>query len=257
MSKITLTKQSAAPSNPGTGTGSLFLQSDGSLAVKLDTGTLLTFVTGDHASTHLPNGTDALATGVPVAIGTANAEGTANAFARQDHVHDHNNLAGGLLHAAATTSLAGFMSAADKTKLDGLPSSFVFGTGFDSEQSLAISTTTSTTFQTKVTFSYTPPAAGKYLLLVSYGWNHDATNSDFEARVQQDAVTLGQIHKQEPQDSGGGDPTGTDQRYLAMRYYLLDFTTTTAKSFTLQYRTDDAGDESSIWDAYLCCFRVS
>jgi hypothetical protein len=33
----------------------------------------------------------------------------------------HGSRAGGTLHAAATTSAAGFMSAADKTKLDGLP----------------------------------------------------------------------------------------------------------------------------------------
>lgn len=34
----------------------------------------------------------------------------------------HGSRAGGTLHAAATTSVAGFMSATDKTKLDGLPS---------------------------------------------------------------------------------------------------------------------------------------
>jgi hypothetical protein len=39
----------------------------------------------------------------------------------------HGNRGGGGLHASATTSVAGFMSAADKTKLDGLPSSVVNG----------------------------------------------------------------------------------------------------------------------------------
>jgi hypothetical protein len=43
---------------------------------------------GPHASTHLPSGSDPLATGVPSNTGTANAEGTAEAFARQDHVHN-------------------------------------------------------------------------------------------------------------------------------------------------------------------------
>jgi len=38
---------------------------------------------------------------------------------------EHSNLSGGTLHAAATTSVNGFMSASDKTKLDGLPSSAV------------------------------------------------------------------------------------------------------------------------------------
>jgi hypothetical protein len=57
-------------------------------------------------------------------IGTANAEGTATSLARSDHVHDHGAqaLGGGTQHAVATTSVAGFLSAADKTKLDGVSS---------------------------------------------------------------------------------------------------------------------------------------
>ena len=43
-----------------------------------------------HASRHLPNGTDPLATGVPSTLNPdiANTEGTANAFARADHIHN-------------------------------------------------------------------------------------------------------------------------------------------------------------------------
>lgn len=40
-----------------------------------------------HASRHLPNGADPLATGVAFSVGAANATGTANALARQDHIH--------------------------------------------------------------------------------------------------------------------------------------------------------------------------
>ena len=40
-----------------------------------------------HSSRHLPNGADPLATGIPSSVGTSNIEGTANAFARQDHIH--------------------------------------------------------------------------------------------------------------------------------------------------------------------------
>lgn len=75
-----------------------------------------------HASRHLPNGADPLTTGTPSSIGTANNTGIANAFARQDHVHDHGNQTNGSHHAAATTSVNGFMSAADKTKIDGITS---------------------------------------------------------------------------------------------------------------------------------------
>lgn len=57
-------------------------------------------------------------TATPVTIGTSNQQGTASSFARSDHVHNHGNLGGGSTHSAATTSVNGFMSAADKTKLD-------------------------------------------------------------------------------------------------------------------------------------------
>jgi hypothetical protein len=40
-----------------------------------------------HASRHLPNGADPLATGLPSAIGVTNSTGIQNAFARQDHIH--------------------------------------------------------------------------------------------------------------------------------------------------------------------------
>lgn len=40
-----------------------------------------------HVSTHLPGGSDALTTAVPVQVGTANSAGSAASLARSDHVH--------------------------------------------------------------------------------------------------------------------------------------------------------------------------
>lgn len=67
--------------------------------------------------------------GTPVTIGSANTEGVAATFSRADHIHDHGNLAGGSLHALATGSVAGFMSAADKTKLDGIGGNRIIKSG--------------------------------------------------------------------------------------------------------------------------------
>ena len=61
-----------------------------------------------------------LATTAPPAIGAASAVGTGTAAARNDHNHAHGNQAGGSLHAVATTSADGFLSASDKTKLNGI-----------------------------------------------------------------------------------------------------------------------------------------
>lgn len=62
-----------------------------------------------------------VAVATPSTIGTANSAGAATTFVRGDHVHAHGNQTSGTLHAAATTSVNGFMSAADKTKLDAIP----------------------------------------------------------------------------------------------------------------------------------------
>jgi hypothetical protein len=78
-----------------------------------------------HSSRHLPNGSDPLATGVPSTIGTSNSEGIANVFARQDHIHSHGDQLGGTLHATASTTVAGFMSAVDKVTFDAIPSTYL------------------------------------------------------------------------------------------------------------------------------------
>lgn len=63
---------------------------------------------------------DAASFATPAAVGNANAEGSASTLSRSDHVHAHGNQSGGALHSVATTSAAGFMSAADKIKLNGI-----------------------------------------------------------------------------------------------------------------------------------------
>lgn len=77
-----------------------------------------------HASRHLPNGSDPLATGVPSSIGVNNSVGIQNSFARQDHIHAHGDQLGGTLHATASYSSAGFMSAQDKLDLDGIKNTY-------------------------------------------------------------------------------------------------------------------------------------
>lgn len=47
-------------------------------------------------------------------------EGSLDTLSRSDHVHAHGNRGGGSLHAVATSSVEGFMSASDKTNLDAL-----------------------------------------------------------------------------------------------------------------------------------------
>jgi hypothetical protein len=51
---------------------------------------------------------------------SSNSEGTASTLARSDHQHSHGSRGGGSLHDVATTSLAGFMSAANFNTLAAL-----------------------------------------------------------------------------------------------------------------------------------------
>lgn len=62
-----------------------------------------------------------VAVGTPVEVSdTTNAPGIAGTLIRSDHVHAHGDRAGGSLHALVTVLTPGFMSAADKSKLDGV-----------------------------------------------------------------------------------------------------------------------------------------
>jgi len=85
-----------------------------------------------HASTHQHGGADEVATATSGAnaIPKANASGTFNAGWIDDT--SHGNRGGGALHAAVTTSVNGFMSATDKTKLDSVVAGSINGepTGF-------------------------------------------------------------------------------------------------------------------------------
>ncbi len=64
-----------------------------------------------------------LLSSAPPAVGASSQAGTSDRAARQDHTHAHGSQAGGTLHAVAVGGpggSAGFMSAADKNKLDSI-----------------------------------------------------------------------------------------------------------------------------------------
>lgn len=130
---------------------------------------------------------------------------------------------------------------------------FAFG------QSQGISTTTSTTFQNKVSMTNLVPfPAGTYVWEVSYGWNHDSQQDDFEARLTFNGGQIGELHKQEPKDSQGADPTGTTQRHYVTRQYFFTLGSSLAagQTFNLDYRTSAGGNESSIWEAVSIIKRI-
>lgn len=121
-----------------------------------------------------------------------------------------------------------------------------------------------TTFVNVINSSTTSLQAGDYELGIFYGWNHNATNSDFESRLIFDGVTMGNVfsngitHKQEPKDSagGGGGSSGTTQQYSFTKIFPLTLTAG-IKTVVFDFRSDDIADLSTVWDVYIKLIRVA
>jgi len=131
-------------------------------------------------------------------------------------------------------------------------------------QPLSITSAPHTTWVNKVNGNTTSLPVGNYLVNVSYGWNHNAANSDFESRLLFDGSILGDIftngvtHKQEPKDTaGGGNPSGTTQQHGFSKSFPVSVVAPGPKPVVLDFRSDDAADISGIWEALIEIYRVS
>lgn len=77
----------------------------------------------NHAARHHAGGADPLGTGTPSFItDSVNSVGVGPGYSLQDHAHAHGSRGGGTQHAEATTLLAGFLSAADKVRVNSIES---------------------------------------------------------------------------------------------------------------------------------------
>lgn len=132
----------------------------------------------------------------------------------------------------------------------------LFGRFYHYAESLSVSTTTNESWQDKVSLILPDMPQGLYRICISYGWNMNTTQYNFQARLLLDGQQFGELHYQEPQDSSGSwGNTGSDQRHYVMRTYRYMFTPG-AHEFKLQYSTQDDEYQASIWDASLEVWRV-
>ena len=128
-------------------------------------------------------------------------------------------------------------------------------------ESLGVTTHNSTSYLEKL--SLTTPAldAGEYLLFWSYGWNSDSTVVNFRSRIQEDNTTDIMLHEQEPKDAGGAgappyDQTGTDQKHRAAGQIVRTLGAG-VHTFDIDFETQNASVEVSMWDARLILFRLT
>lgn len=106
-------------------------------------------------------------------LGTA-AAGTSVTLSRADHVHAHGDQAGGTLHSVVTTSVNGFMSAADKTKLDTIQPAVLTAGHFLDRTTLY--STNSVTYVAFLTTTFTT-AASTAALQITFGSGQQNSNS--------------------------------------------------------------------------------
>jgi len=98
----------------------------------------------------------------------------------------HGSRGGGSQHAAATTSVAGFMSSTDKTQHDAM---WPWGTQRQNAESLGTSTNANTTYVNKVTLTTPVLPAGRYMITWYCEVSTGTTNRDPQTRLQVDGVT--------------------------------------------------------------------
>lgn len=127
---------------------------------------------------------------------------------------------------------------------------------------LLVTTTTTDTMTSKIAAVATALVAGTYKVTVSYGWSHNSAQNDIEVELLVNTASItaapsGLIHKQEPKDSAGtSGATGTNQIYTFTKTFTQVFADGATPSFDLNYRSEIAGVESSLWDAQIILERI-
>lgn len=115
--------------------------------------------------------------------------------------------------------------------------------------------TTSATYQTALTLTTAVLPAGQYRIGWFYIWSYDSISQDFQARVRLDGATTVGIHRQEPADASGGDPGGTDQRFVTSGFSY--FTSIGAShTVTIEYCSSKLGITASIYEARIELWKV-
>ena len=143
--------------------------------------------------------------------------------------------------------------------------SSVYGTNLNKFTAAAEVNTSAphTTWVNRINVNTSALEAGDYELTLSYGWNHNATNSDFESRLSFDGTILGDVfgngttHKEEPKDSSGtGGGSSTSQQLNFSRTFPMTLTAG-IKPIVFDFRSDDSSDLSTTWGVYIKLIRVS
>lgn len=195
----------------------------------------------NHASAHVRGGSDEV-----------DADALHISF-----VPDHYSPDSSIVEASDITELAAHLKGIDNRFGQGP----IFGSNKIKAESLGATVTTEQdTWVNKISVVLTVTSGneGDYHLEWSYFWSHDSTQNDFEGRITQDGNDPPiMLHVEEPKDSGGSGPGGTNQRKPASGFIFLDGLTAGTYTFNLDLRTRVDGVESTMIDARMRIYRDS
>jgi len=131
----------------------------------------------------------------------------------------------------------------------------VFGTEFHEIKSDNVDTESGLSFVNKVSLVTSSLPAGSYYIGWNYQWNYDQTNNDFLGRVTLDGVPSLMEHRQEPKDSGGTGPGGSNQAHQLSGHDIVVLTAG-IRTINIDFASGN-GDTAAIWNARLVMWRVS
>lgn len=148
-----------------------------------------------------------------------------------------------------------------ETEVDAKFNALKFGRNYAYAEALSASTTSSTSWATKLTLNVTITEAGYYRLGFNYSWNGNSTSRDFRGQVIQWIGNNGDFnilndHRQEPKDTSGSfGSTGSDQKHPVAGFKRIQLQPGT-HTFTIDYATSQNSYAASIFDAKLEFWRV-
>lgn len=133
----------------------------------------------------------------------------------------------------------------------------VFGSEFQAAVSEAIDTSTSAGFTTKLSLITSSLPAGTYYIEWNYQWNYNQNTSDFVGQVDLDTGAKRLMeHRQEPKDTSGTGPGGSDQRHQ-LSGHSVETLTAGVHTINIDYAAGSGGQIAAIWNARLTLWRLS
>ena len=136
--------------------------------------------------------------------------------------------------------------------ITGIPngSAFSYGTEFSFDENLTPVTNSTIILQSHLQLTSINLSGGDYKISWSYEWNHDDTGTDFVGNIDVDSGTIIANHFQEPSDSLGGGPGGTDQIHQASGFRIITLLAG-VHTVDINFASSSGGDDSTIIQSSL------